>query len=98
VQRRRQLVLGRRDECRLIGGHAAREQRLTRLAIALRVGGEKVDTCEPVDLEVDEPRSGDSGSVRRAQTDACDATVKHLDVAGNQVPVDERCPDSQPHG
>jgi hypothetical protein len=94
VQRRRQLVLGRRDEGRLVGGHAAGEQRLTRLAIALRVGGEKVDACEPVDLQVDEARSGDSGSVRRAQADAGDATVNHIDVAGNQGPVDECCPDS----
>src|SRR6266508_497012 len=37
AQRRRQLVLGRGDERRLVGGHAAREQSLARLAVALRV-------------------------------------------------------------
>ncbi len=97
VQRRRQLVFGRGDERRLVGGHAAREQRLARFAVALGVGREEVDACEPVDLQVDEPGSGDSVSVRRAHADACDATVNHVDVAGNQVPVDECCPDAESH-
>ena len=98
VQRRGQLVLGRGDERRLVGGHAAREQRLARFPVTLRVCREKVDACEPVDLQVDEARRSDSGSIRRAQTDAVDATVNHVDVAGNQIPVDECCPNAESHG
>ena len=45
AERRRQLVLGRRDERRLVRGHAAREQRLARFPVTLCVGREEVDAC-----------------------------------------------------
>src|SRR5216684_3930740 len=97
VQRRRQLVLGRRDEGRLIGGHTAREQRFARSPVTLSVGREEVDAREPVDLQVDETRSSDSGSVRRTQADSRDLTVGNLDVAGNEPALDERGLYSQSH-
>src|SRR5207245_1354573 len=97
AQCRRQVVLWRSDERRLIRGHSALEQRLPRLPITLCVGRKEIDACKPVDLQVDETRSGDSGSIRRAQPDPGDLAVGDLDVAGDELALDERCLDTESH-
>jgi hypothetical protein len=98
VQRGRQLFLRRGDERRLIRSHTAGEQRLPRFPVTVRVGREKVHARKAVDLQVDEAWCSDPDSVGRAQTNAGDVTVDHVDVPENEAPVDERCPDSESHG
>jgi len=77
------------DERRQEGGDAGLEDGVGRGAIPLGVGREKVDACEAVDLEVDEARNGDTPAVRRRQAEAGDTAAENLEVAGNELPVDD---------
>ena len=65
AQRGEQLLLGRGDQRRQVGGDAGLEQRLARAAVAVGVGVEEVDAAEAVHLEVDEARDGEAAPVRR---------------------------------
>ena len=96
AQRRRQLVLRRGDEGRLVRGHAALAQCRARAAIAVRVGGEEVNAREAVHLQVDEAGGRDTRSGSSVQPDGRDPSVHDLDVPGQKLPVDERCLDAQP--
>src|SRR5206468_883942 len=96
-ERTHELVLGRGDEGRLVRRHTALQQGGAGAAIALGVRGEEVDAGEAVHLKIDEPGRSDARSVRRAQPDGSDMAVRELDVAGNETPVDQRCPDAEPH-
>jgi len=96
-ERGNELVLGRRDEGRLVRRHSALEQPSTGAAVSLGIGGEEVDAGEAVHLQIDEPRRSDPVPVAGAEPDSRDETVRHLDVTRNKGAVDERCPDAEPH-
>jgi len=96
--RRCTAIRNARAERRLVRSHTAGEQRLPRFPVTVRVGREKVHARKAVDLQVDEAWCSDPDSVGRAQTNAGDVTVDHVDVPENEAPVDERCPDSESHG
>ena len=92
AQRGEQLLLGRGDERGEVGGHARLEQRLAGAPVAVGVGVEEVDAAEAVDLEVDEARHGEAAPVRPGKAAADDPAVLDLDVAADELPVDERPP------
>src|SRR5205807_3603209 len=82
---------------RLVRRHAAAKQRLAGAPVAAVVGGEEVHARKTVHLEVDESRRRDPVGVAGVQPDGGDEPVNHFDVARDEVPVDERCPDSETH-
>ena len=70
---------------------ALRDARVARL-----VGVCEIDAREAVDLEIDEPRDGDPAP-RPGEPDAVDPVVHDLDVAPQELAVDDRGPDAEPH-
>ena len=97
TERRGELVLGSRDERRLERRHARPEQRFPGAAVSLGVRRREVDAGEAVDVQVDEPRDGDTAAGRAEEAYGGDAAVLDLDVAGHESPVDERRLDADPH-
>ena len=74
------------------------EQRLARRLVAGGVSGSEVDSAVAVHLQVDEAGCGDAAALLRWEADGEDASVHDLDVAAEQVAVDDRGLDAQPHG
>jgi hypothetical protein len=95
AQRGLELGLGRRDERRLVGRDAGPQQRFARLLVRGPVGGQEVDPSEPVHLQVDEPRGGNSLAGTAVDADRGDPPVGDVDVATHERAVDERCLDSE---
>ena len=92
-------LLGRGDERRQVArSRRSRAAPRRRVAVALRVRFEEVDAAEPVHLEVDEARAR---RCPRPFSDASptrdDPAVDDLDVARDELAVDERCFDAEPH-
>src|SRR5262245_48461950 len=81
VDRREQLLLGRRDEGGEVGGDAGLEQCLAGAPVAGGVRVEEVDAAEAVYLEIDEPRRGDAPAVPAREPDRRDPAVGDLDVS-----------------
>jgi hypothetical protein len=96
AQRLAVRLLGRGHEGRLERGRAGLQQRLPDARVAVGVGGHQVDAGEAVDLQVDEPRRRDAGAAV-GQPDRADAAVLDRHVAGEQLAVDQRGFDAQPH-
>src|SRR5918994_5179650 len=92
-----ELLFGGGDEGREERRDAGLEDGVGRLAVAVGVGGGEVDTRETVDLEVDEARHGDAAPVRRRQPEAADPAAEDLDVARNELPVDDGRFDAESH-
>ena len=92
------LLLGTRDQGRQIRGDAGLEQCHAGAPVSLGVGVEEVDAPEPVHLQIDEARHGDSAAVRRRQAGRGQASVVDLDVARNEHAFDQTGLDSEPHG
>src|SRR5262249_22406776 len=78
-------------------GHTGFEQRVPRARVAVGVRIEEVDPREAVDLQIDESRHRDASPVRRRQAIPGDRVIGDLDVAGNELALDERGLDSQLH-
>src|SRR5918994_1447022 len=98
AERRDEHGLGRRDQGREVGGDAGLEQRLACALVTCRVRGREVDAAEAVDLQVHEPRCRDPApAVAAANAVAGDAALTNLDVARNELPVDERSFDAESH-
>src|SRR5206468_9347651 len=97
-ERREQVFLGRGDEGRQVGGDAGLQQCLASAGVAVGVGAHEVDAAEAVDLQVDEAGDGDAAvAVATAQPIGGDLAVDELDVAGDEVPADQRGFDAEPH-
>ena len=77
-----ELRLGCGDERRQEGGHAGLEEGVARVAVPVRIGGEEVDSGEPVDLQVDEARNRDAVAVRRRPAEAGDTAAEDDRAAG----------------
>jgi hypothetical protein len=95
--RAEELLLGRRDEGREVGGDAGLEQGVACPAVTGRVGVHEVDAAEPVHLKIDEPRRRDAASVPARDSDPRVAAVEDLDVARDEPAVDERGFDPELH-
>ena len=93
---RDEVLLARRDERRLERRGARRRQPLCDERVPRAVGVGEVDAREAVDLEIDEPRDGDAAS-RSGEPDAADAAVDELDIAPQELAVDNRGLDPEPH-
>ena len=62
----------------------------------MRVGREEIDAAEAVHLQVDEARSGDSLAGMTVQAHRGDPSIRDLDVATDEVALDERALDAEP--
>src|SRR4051812_14739116 len=92
-----ELILGRRDEGRLVGRHTALEERAARAAITLRICREEVDPGETVHLEVDEPGRRNAVSVRRSDPDGRVPPAGTPAVAGKEGAAPPSPPDPGAH-
>src|SRR6185437_13383835 len=73
------------------------QQRVACPRVSVRVGVEKVDTCEAVDLKVDEAGHCDAASVRRGEAVVRYRTICDRDVARYELTLDEGGLDSELH-
>src|SRR5439155_13510563 len=96
AQRGEQLLLGRRDQRRLVRGHAGLAQRLARGVVVGRGRVQEVDAAEAVHLEVDEARHRQPAPAT-AEAHVGDTAVDDLDVAPDELAADERGFDAEPH-
>ena len=65
--------------------------------VVLGERGEEVDAAVTVDLDVDQPRNRDQSMRPATQADIDNAPVLDRDVAWDELPVDERGLDPEPH-
>ena len=96
AQRRGELVFGRGDERWLERRHAGGEQRLAGRRVCSRVRPREVDAAESVHVKVDEAGRRDPAAVS-GKSDGRDPPLRDLDVAANELPVDDRALDPEPH-
>jgi hypothetical protein len=86
----------RGDDRRLEGGDAIGEQCGRRDRVAVLARRREIDPRTAVHLQVDEPRRRDLRPPRHPDADRREAPVDHLDIAVDQLPVDQRRSDPEP--